>query len=150
MKIVNSTLLALHILIGIGALAGGFAALSNPYAPMGAPVSMLEHSPFDSFFIPGLILCGFIGLGNIACAVAMKLRTRYQGWFCGVMGGGMLVWIIVQCIMIRGVVALHVIFFVFGAIQCVLALVLLYKENLFPMNIVKYILIKTGMFKIKE
>lgn len=146
MKTVNRILFILHLFIGIGAAAGGFAAISEPYSPMGAPLEMLEHSPFDSFFIPGLILFGFIGLGNIACAVVTRVGEKYRGLFSGFMGSGLVVWIVVQCIMLRGVGALHVIFFILGGVQSVLALFLLYKEDMFPMNIVKDILRESGHF----
>lgn len=139
-------MLVLHLFIGIGAIAGGFAAISEPVSPLGAPVGMLEHSPFKDFLIPGMILFGFIGIGNIISAVVMRFNSKYQGYLSGVTGGGLVVWIVVQCIMIRGIVALHVIFFTLGAVQCVFALTLLYMEDLFPMNVVKNILRAGGHF----
>lgn len=140
MKIVNRVSFWLHLFIGVGGMAGGFAAISNPSSPMGAPVDMLVNSPFTDFFIPGLILFGFIGICNVLAALLYKFKPVLRGYASGIMGGGLMVWLIVQCIMIQGVGALHVIFFVFGLIQAILAVVILYDANLFPMNIVKKLL----------
>jgi hypothetical protein len=39
----------------------------------------------------------------------------------------------VQCMMLRTVVSLHVIFFIFGMIQATAGIYILYQENQFPM-----------------
>jgi hypothetical protein len=36
---------------------------------MGAPVSMLEGSPFTSFLIPGIVLFVLFGIGNVIGAI---------------------------------------------------------------------------------
>lgn len=131
------------MLVGLGGMAGGFAAISNPTAPMGMPTEALVNSPFEDFLIPGIILFGFIGLCNVIAAVLSKMKPVLRGYASGVMGGGLMMWILVQCVMLWAVVALHVIFFVFGFIQAILAVVILYDANLFPMNIVRK-LIKVG------
>lgn len=146
MKAVNRILTVMHVLVAVGGMAGGFAAISDPYAPLGMPLDNLKNSPFDSYFIPGIILFGFIGLGNAFCAVFPRFWPRYRGWPSGVIGCGQAMFIVVQCVMIRGVVALHVIFFLIGAVQAVLAAILLFKEDRFPMNVVKDILRSAGNF----
>ena len=54
MKKAKSLLLALHVFVGIGALAGGLAAITNPNNPIGVTVDILENSPLAIFSIPGL------------------------------------------------------------------------------------------------
>ena len=54
MKVLSWTVLASHILLGIGALAAGYACVVEPACPLGAPLTLLEGSPFLSFFLPGL------------------------------------------------------------------------------------------------
>lgn len=137
MKNVNRVSFWLHLFIGVGGMAGGFAAITNPASPMGAPTDMLVNSPFTDFFIPGLILFGFIGVCNVLAALLYKFKSVLRGYASGVMGGGLMVWLIVQCIMIQGVGALHVIFFVLGLVQAILAVAILYDADLFPLNIVK-------------
>jgi len=56
---------------GPGALAGGAAAIIDPYNPFGVNAdALLRHSPFTDFLIPGLLLFGVIGLGNLFAALA--------------------------------------------------------------------------------
>jgi len=49
----------------------------------------------------------------------------------------MIVWIIVQVLIIKTVVFLHVLFFIIGAVQGLISLFFLYKEGLFPWNLIK-------------
>lgn len=144
MKIINRILTGMHIFVALGGMAGGFAAISSPFSPMGMPLNNLKNSPFDNYFIPGIILFGIIGLGNALCAVFPRFWPRYSGYPSGILGCAQMVFIVAQCIAIHGVVALHVIFFFIGLVQAVLASVMLFKEDLFPMNIVKDILRAAG------
>ena len=140
MKIICRTLIAIHIFVGIGALAGGLAAIINPISPMGMPVDALRNSPFNNFLIPGIILFGFIGVGNIFGAVMFRFKSRFQGYISAVLGGGLTLWIIIQCVMLRAIVPLHVIYFMIGLIQEGLALTLLYDRNMFPFDTLKKLL----------
>ena len=140
MKIINRTLIAIHIFVGIGALAGGLAAIINPISPMGMPAEALRYSPFSDFLIPGIILFGFLGVGNILGALIFRFKSGLQGYVSAVLGGGLALWIIIQCIMLWAVVALHVIYFIIGLIQGGLALVLLFEQNIFPFDILRKLL----------
>jgi len=132
MRMIRRCLLVLHVFVGVGALAGGLAAILDPMSPMGMPASSLENSPFDSFLIPGILLFGVIGLGNLAAAVLFALKKPWQGYASGVMASVLMIWIVVQCVMLRAVVFLHVLFFLFGAVMGCLALALLAHEKLWP------------------
>lgn len=136
MKLIYRCLLVLHIVVGMGAMAGGLGAILNPWEPLGAPVSLLKNSPFENFFIPGIILFTVIGLGNIASAVNMKLFPDLQGYVSSVAGLALAVWIVVQCIMIAAIDILHILFFVIGFIQLVLSFILLFKQKRFPAHLV--------------
>lgn len=120
----------LHVVIGIGASAGGYACISDPINPLGAPLSMLEGSPFSSYMIPGLVLGIFFGLGNLLQIFFVSKRVWYRSIGEGLLGGGMIVWIVVQLLIINTITPLHVLFFLLGAIQGVIGLVWLYKETL--------------------
>ncbi len=147
MKIIRGTLFIVHLFVGFGALAGGFAAITDPWKPLGITVDALKYSPFHNFFIPGLILFLVMGLGNIFCAFLFHFKTRYQGYVSGVFSGALVIWIIVQCIMLRAVASLHVIFFLIGFVQGILALSLLFEQRLFPANIILAILKKVKLVK---
>ena len=124
--------------MGLGALAGGIAAITNPQAPFGMPVEVLKNSPFHDFLIPGLILFVVIGLGNLFSAAMFRTKTKYQGYISSVFSWALVIWIVVQCIMLWSVVFLHVLFFAIGLVQAILSASLLFEHQLFPANIALY------------
>jgi len=128
---------ALHLFMGLGGLAGGLAAVSNPTAPMGMSTAALRNGPFTDFLIPGLFLMGVIGLGNLAAGFISIRKMKYSGIVSGGLGVILMAWIVIQCWILQAVVALHVIFFCIGAVQGLLAFALLYEEELFPASILK-------------
>jgi hypothetical protein len=136
-KALRGSLDALHMLVGLGGLAGGLAAVSNPAAPMGMSAEALRNGPFTDFLIPGLFLMGVIGLGNLAGGFVSIRKMKYSGIVSGGLGAVLMAWIVIQCWILQAVVALHVIFFCIGAVQGLLAFALLYEEELFPASILK-------------
>lgn len=135
MKTWHRVLFALHLFVGFGAMAGGWAAISQPIEPLGVPMELLEHSPFEDYLIPGIILFTVIGIGNIACAVIMLLKWKYNGYSSSIISFGLMIWIIVQCIMLRTIAFLHVLFLFIGLIQAVLSLSILAEKRQFPMTL---------------
>lgn len=136
MKVIYRILFFLHALIGLGGMAGGTAAILNPVSPMGLSVDILKNSPFDNFLIPGIILFIVIGIGNVIGAVTIQRKSRFQGYISGILGGTLVIWIVVQCIMLRSVAFLHVLFFIFGLIHAALAVIILFNKRMFPANII--------------
>lgn len=62
---IAKTALALEVLLGIGALGGGLVLMIAPRGEiMPLPLSALAGSPFDTYFVPGVILYGVLGLGR--------------------------------------------------------------------------------------
>lgn len=118
-------LIALHVLVGMGALYGGLAGMMNPHNPLGMPTEVLRYSPFSNFLIPAIILFVVLGLGNLFSAYMFRYRLSYQGYISGMAGFVLAIFIVVQCIMMQDVVFLHVLFFVIGLIQIVLSWLLL-------------------------
>jgi hypothetical protein len=88
----------------------------------------LKNSPFSNYLIPGIILFTVIGLGNIISASAILLRSRFHGYVSGVFSLSLVIWIVVQCIMLNTIVHLHVIFFIIGLVEAVLAMIVLMKS----------------------
>lgn len=136
MKVVYRLLFAMHLFVGIGAIAGGLAAITSPRNPLGMPVETLKNSPFSDFLIPGIILFTIIGLGNVFSAILFRYKLKYQAYVSGVISGALVIWIVVQCIMLQAVAALHVIFFMIGLLQCALSAMILFERRLFPANLV--------------
>lgn len=138
MKALHRILFGLHLLVGVGAMAGGFAAISNPQSPLGAPVDMLKYSPFSNFLIPGILLFAVIGIGNVVSAVFVKRNPWYFPYVSSVFGWALVIWILVQCILLRSVVFLHVLFFLIGLVQASIAMFFLFHRRLFPFNAFEY------------
>lgn len=136
MKVLCRILFFLHSLVGIGAMAGGMAPILNPQNPLGMSVEALKNSPFDNYLIPGIILFAVIGLGNIVGAAAVCFKSKFQGYISGILGGALVIWIVVQCIIIKVVVFLHVLFFCIGLVQAVLSIAVIFKQGLFPSDII--------------
>jgi hypothetical protein len=142
MKILYRLLFALHVLVGFGAIGGGLMAILNPQSPGGMPVDALKNSPFSNYLIPGIILFSVIGVGNILSAGMILLKSRFQGYISSVFGWALVIWIVVQCIMLNTIVHLHIIFFTIGSIQALLAMIILFKERLFPADVILNLLKK--------
>jgi hypothetical protein len=104
-KVARRSLFILHAFVGIGALAGGLAAITNPEEPLGVTVDALKNSPFENFLIPGIILFTIIGLGNILSATTLALNSKFQGYISSVFSWALVIWIVVQCIMLEDIVA---------------------------------------------
>lgn len=135
MKRLYRMLFALHLFVGAGAVFGGLAAITDPKAPLGIPIEVLKNSPFNNFLIPGIILFTLIGLGNIFSALMFRFNSRFQGYISSVFSWALVIWIVVQCIMLNSIAALHVIFFTIGLIEASLSMIILYEQRLFPINL---------------
>ena len=136
MKIVYRLLFILHAFVGIGGMAGGLAAITDPWQPLGVPVEALKNSPFQNYLIPGILLFTVIGVGNVASAVLFRFHLKFQGYVSSVFSWALVVWIIVQCIMLEAIAPLHIIFFMIGLIQAGLSAAILFERRLFPTNLV--------------
>lgn len=133
----NKGIAFLHFFIGVGALFGGLAAMLQPNGPLGISTDVLEGSPFENFLIPGLILFGFIGLGNVLSGMIVWRGSKLTGVISGFFGCGLMIWIFVQCWIMGDVVALHVLYFVLGMIQAGFGMRLLFVNHQFPFSIFK-------------
>lgn len=136
MKRVYRILLILHAFVGIGAMGGGVMAILFPKGPTGMSADALEHSPFNDFLIPGIILFAVIGLGNVFSAVTIHKKAKYQGYISSVFSWALVIWIVVQCIILRAIVFLHVIYLIIGLVEAFLSVIVLFHQRLFPTGIV--------------
>jgi hypothetical protein len=93
--------LALEILLSIGALCGGLVLMIAPRGEiMPLPLSALAGSPFDTYFVPGLILFGVLGLGPLVAARLAWLQHPLAPTAAFVVGVGLLIWVAVEVVII--------------------------------------------------
>jgi len=89
--------IALEVFLSLGALGGGVALMLGPRGEIiPLPVSALSGSPFDTYFVPGLILFGVLGLGALAAALLVWLRHPVAPLAAAVVGGVLLTWLVIE------------------------------------------------------
>jgi len=135
MKLKYLILVVIHFFVGIGAVVGGGAAILDPINPLGVPLDTLKYSPFDNFLIPGLILFVIIGIGSLISGIAAWSKSDYQGYYSSASSWALMIWIAVQCLMLKSIVFAHVFFFLIGLAGAVLAIIILYNKRQFPANL---------------
>jgi len=100
----------------ISALFGGWSLMSDPSGEtMDIPLRFLEHSPFENFRVPGVILFITNGIFSLLFAVMIVLKFMNYSWLVIFQGFILIGWLIVQIIMIRDFYGpLHVLYFSVG------------------------------------
>jgi hypothetical protein len=124
---------AILLFVGIGALFGGIMALVDPSGTLyGAPTDMMKIGPFTNFLIPGLFLFFVLGLGHIISFIFMKRKLRFHVYVSGGAGCILMAWILIQCYILQAIALIHVIFFLIGLFESVIALYMLIQLKQFP------------------
>lgn len=100
----------------ISALFGGWGLMSDPSGEtMEMPLRFLEHSPFENFRVPGVILFITNGIFSLLFAVMVVLKFMNYSWLVIFQGFILIGWLIIQIIMIRDFYGpLHVLYFSVG------------------------------------
>jgi hypothetical protein len=108
--------------LGVGAIGGGGLLIVSPSGRLlGAPLSILETSPFTDFLIPGILLFTVIGVGPLwlvrallkkpESALAESLncfKDMHWSWSYTIyIGFVLIIWIHVQEVLISSVHFLH-------------------------------------------
>jgi len=104
--------------LAISATVGAVPMLTQPQGePWQMPQSLLAHSPFHSFLVPGLLLLVSNGLVSVYVLFLAFRRTRGYALWIAAQGCILLGWLIVECILIRLVIWPH---YMYGAVALVL------------------------------
>ena len=91
------TAAVLEVGLALGAIGGGAALMLGPRGEIvPLPVSALAGSPFDSYFLPGLVLFTVLGLGPLAVAGLAIRRQRIAPLLTVMVGVALLLWLAVQ------------------------------------------------------
>lgn len=122
-------LIILQIFLGMGAIVGGVGLTLDPQGGLlNMPLSMLQHSPFSNYLIPGIILLLVLGAGPITIASSLITRwnwrlgenlnlfkDRHWSWtFSLYTGFALIIWISAQVYFVQEVYAVHVIYMLLG------------------------------------
>jgi hypothetical protein len=111
MKIVRMVSLVAVGFLALSAIWGAALLIGDPMGrPMEIPVSVLRHSPFDSFLVPGILLLVSSGLLGTVVFVLALVRARAYGWWVGFQGCVLFGWITIEVILLRTVVWLHYVY----------------------------------------
>ncbi|MDO8992297.1 MAG: hypothetical protein Q7U83_04490 [Daejeonella sp.] len=123
-------LISLLAFLGFGAIGGGGVLILSPSGQlMGMPLSLLDHSPFTNFLIPGIILFSVLGLAPFLLIFALLKKPEssfaemlncfndmHWSWtFSVFMAYILIIWIQVQMVFIQAVSWLHA-FYIFLAL----------------------------------
>lgn len=118
-KTARNILMILLAFLGLSAIGGGGALIVSPSGKLlgGLPLSILEHSPFTNFLVPGIIL--FFILGITPCFLVFALlkkpvnriaeyfnffKDMHWAWsFSIYIAFALIIWIQVETIFVQGV-----------------------------------------------
>lgn len=94
---INKILGYLQVFVGMGALSGGIPMLLSPTgANSGLNIDALQDTPFNNFFIPGLILVFVIGLVSLLGSY-FSLKEKNAATLLGIITGLILaIWTVTQ------------------------------------------------------
>jgi hypothetical protein len=117
---VKKLLLITEAVTGLSALiCGGLLVTWPDGSAIGLPLFLLETSPFDNFFIPGLILALVVGGSQLMALLTGISNLTSAGRRTLIAGILLTGWIIIQVIMIRGISWLHLVFAGIGLFQII-------------------------------
>ena len=138
-KTARNILIILLLFLGLSAIGGGGALIVSPSGKLlgGLPLSILEHSPFTDFLVPGIIL--FLILGLTPCLLVYSLlkkpankfaeyfnlfKDMYWAWSYSIyVAFALIIWIQVETIFVQSVGWLQT-FYMLYAIPIVLVALL--------------------------
>ncbi|MGE0786510.1 MAG: hypothetical protein AB7S26_12640 [Sandaracinaceae bacterium] len=115
--------IALTGFAALSAIGGGAEMLiwqrGNPYLDTG----LLEHMPFSTFLVPGILLAAVVGGTNaLAMALAWR-RSRFAIDATILAGGALTVWMLVELALMRTVHWLHLVYGSLGLSIAIVAVV---------------------------
>lgn len=117
MKAIRAIAIASLIFLGMTSLAGAVPLIVDPSGKLlSMPLSLLEHSPFRSFLIPGIILLiANCLLSFLVLRLMLRRISHYWRWIL-LQGCVLAGWILVQIVMIRTMIWAHHVYLALAAI----------------------------------
>ena len=114
---------ALEVFTAVGAVPVGIMFLADPTGrAVGLPGGWIEATPLGSYLIPGLYLIAMNGVMMLVTAALSAMRHRLAPWLTGVLGVGLIVWILVEIVLLPETMLLTWIFLATGAVLSLVSL----------------------------
>ncbi len=105
----------LELFTAIPAILVGVQLVSDSTgASVGFPAGWIERTPFGSYLVPGLYLLLVNGFGMLILAALSAFRHWTAPWLTGVLGAGLVIWILVQLLVMPEFSFLQAIFGIVG------------------------------------
>ncbi len=122
----NLRLIAIGLLffLSITALFGGWGLMTGN---LELDIGLLKNTPFEDFFLPGLILCMANGILSIIVIVFTVVRTENYYWFIIFQGLVLIGWLTTEVIYGMFYPALHYPYY--GLAICLIVVGLLLKRK---------------------
>ncbi|MBB1286904.1 hypothetical protein HRH25_21155 [Flavisolibacter sp. BT320] len=110
-KGVRITAILLLAVVSLNALAAGYSFITDPSGNgLGISTTYLKHSaPFNTYFIPGLVLFCVIGVWGAAVAVMAFTQSSHYPFLVFAQGCILLGWIVIQLLMVTIFHPLHLV-----------------------------------------
>ena len=123
MKILRILSLITLGFLGVTSIAGSIPMILDPSGSMlHMPLSLLEHSPFHSYLIPGIILLVTNGLVVIVVFMAAAQRVEGYGNLVATQGVVITGWITVEVMLLRLAIWPHYVYLAVGLVLIVCGL----------------------------
>ncbi len=91
----------LQLVTALGALPVGWSLVTDPSgAGMAMPSDWISGSIFGTYFVPGIYLLLMNGLGMLVAAGLILWRHWFAPWWTGILGAGLVIWILVQLVLL--------------------------------------------------
>ena len=105
----------LEVFTAVGAIPVGLLFLSDPTgASVGLTHGWIERTPFGSYIVPGLYLVAVNGLAMLVAAWLIVRRRAAAPWLTGMLGIGLVIWILVQVAVLPELSSLQAVFAAVG------------------------------------
>ncbi len=115
---------------GISAIPVGIMFLLDPSgSSVGLTSGWIEATVFRSYVIPGLYLLIVNGLGMLILAALIIRRHWTAPWLSGILGAGLICWIVVQLALLPETMFLQVVFLATGLLLGFVALLWLRRTR---------------------
>lgn len=116
MPAMRRTVVGLHLFNAVSAVGGGIGLVAGGLA---VPTTLLRHTPFESFVVPGIFLAVIIGGSATIGATALLTHRRRAPATSAAAGAVMVGWIAGETVLVEGFSWLQGLYLLTGAIAVV-------------------------------